>query len=100
MFLILLVLFCVGMLEILPYGASKGKGVLKLLEHCKILPQETMVLGDGENDKEMFELCGISVAVDNAKELLKNVATVVTKSNDENGVAYALNLMLQAYNLD
>lgn len=82
-----------GMLEVLPPGASKGYGVLKLLEHMNISPEDTVAFGDGENDIEMLELVGYGVAVDNAKDLLKRVAKYGTKTNDEYGVASILELL-------
>ena len=39
----------------------------------------------------MFDACGIGVAMGNASDRLKSRATYVTKTNDENGVAYFIN---------
>lgn len=46
-----------------------------------------MVFGDGKNDIDMFELADESYAVSNAVPELKEAATGVIASNDEDGVA-------------
>lgn len=79
-----------GMLEILPHGASKGAGLKWLLEYLKISPQDVMAMGDGENDIEMLEMVGLSVAMGNAGERVKQVADVVVATNDNDGVAQAI----------
>lgn len=77
-------------LEILPKGASKGRSVRKLLADMNIDPQNVMAIGDGENDIDMIKLAGLGVAVGNADERLKEVADEVVGTNDEYGVAEAL----------
>lgn len=84
-----------GMLEVLPLGSSKGEGVSVLLKHIGILPDNVMAFGDGENDVEMFSLVKLGIAVENAKEILKKVAQAVTLSNDDDGVAEVLELLLK-----
>jgi Cof subfamily protein (haloacid dehalogenase superfamily) len=80
-----------GMLEILPLGASKGVGVQKLLEHLNIHPDRVLAIGDGENDIEMLQMVGLSVAMGNAKEIVQAAAHVVGPRNTEDGVAKVLN---------
>ena len=82
-----------GMLEVLPLGASKGFGVMKLLEHFGISPFDTIAFGDAQNDCEMLELVQYGVAVANAKEQLKRIAKYGTKTNDDFGVASILELL-------
>lgn len=43
-----------GMLEVLPFGASKGEGLLRLLSSLDMSPKDVIAIGDGENDVEMF----------------------------------------------
>lgn len=83
-----------GMLEILPFGSSKGKGVRKLLDHLNVPAEAVVALGDGENDIEMLELVGLGVAVANARPALLEVADATTHSNDESGVAAVLEAIL------
>lgn len=82
------------MLEILPFGASKGEGVLKLLEHYNLDHKNTVAFGDGENDVEMLELVGLGIAVHNARDKLKAVAKALTLSNNDDGVAHVLEMIV------
>ncbi|CAL5206514.1 unnamed protein product [Lathyrus oleraceus] len=78
------------MLEIVPLGTSKGKGVKVLLDHLGITATEIMAIGDGENDVEMLELASLGIALSNGSEKSKAVADVIGLSNDEDGVADAI----------
>jgi Cof subfamily protein (haloacid dehalogenase superfamily) len=78
------------MLEILPPNVSKGGALKSLLKDLSIKPEEVMAIGDAENDLEMIQLVGIGVAVDNAVDKLKEAADYVVASNDEDGVAEAI----------
>ena len=50
-------------LQVLPAGASKGKGVDQLLKHLDVQPERVLAMGDGENDKVMLQvLASILVA--------------------------------------
>ena len=78
------------MLEILPAGASKGAGLRWLLNDLGIAPEHVLALGDGENDVEMLQMAGIGVAVGNGAPQAKAAADYVVASNDEDGVAEAV----------
>ncbi len=78
------------MLEVLPPGASKGAALKRLLKDMGIEPKHVLAIGDGENDLEMVALAGIGVAVGNAYDKLKETADHVVASNDEDGVAEAI----------
>ncbi|CAK8570205.1 unnamed protein product [Lathyrus sativus] len=78
------------MLEIVPLGTSKGKGVKVLLDHLGVTATEIMAIGDGENDVEMLELASLGIALSNGSEKSKAVANVIGLSNDEDGVADAI----------
>ena len=78
------------MLELLPVGASKGKGAALMMRDCGIDPSTAMAIGDGDNDVEMIEAVRFGVAMNNATEALKRSAKfVLTKGNDSDGVAEA-----------
>ena len=79
-----------NMLELLPPGASKGAMLGRLLDDLSLKPSEVMAIGDAENDLEMVQMAGIGVAMGNATQHLKDVADFVTASNDQDGVAVAL----------
>lgn len=75
--------FCV---EILPVGCNKGAALTELLEVLALDREGVLAFGDGDNDVSMFEVAGMSVAMENAMEKPKACATWVTESNDAGGV--------------
>jgi Cof subfamily protein (haloacid dehalogenase superfamily) len=79
-----------SMMEVMPAGASKGTALKALLKELKITPDKVMSLGDGENDIEMLQQAGIGIAVENASQQVKDVADHVVASNDQDGVAEAI----------
>ena len=78
-------------LEITDKNASKGSAMMKVAEMYGIDPKEVMAIGDSENDLSMIQKAGLGVAVANADEKIKKEAGFVTLSNNDNGVAYAIN---------
>lgn len=76
--------------EILHKQASKGIALKQLTEYLNILPEETMAIGDHENDLSMLEFATHSVAMENAIPIVKETAKYITKSNAEDGVAHAI----------
>ena len=72
-------------LEILPVTASKSNAIKQLQELLEC--DKLVVFGDGKNDIDMFQLADESYAVANAHEALKEHATEIILSNDEDGVA-------------
>lgn len=55
-----------------------------------------MVLGDSLNDLSMFEAgFGAAVAMENAHDKIRKAAGYLTKSNDEDGAAYAMRLAME-----
>ncbi|MGI9056143.1 MAG: Cof-type HAD-IIB family hydrolase [Pyrinomonadaceae bacterium] len=79
------------LLDILPPGASKAHGITELSKLHKFLPENIMVIGDNFNDLEMLDYAGTPVVMGNASpELLEREEFFTTLSNDENGVALAI----------
>lgn len=76
--------------EILPNGASKASGLKKLADRLGILPEEIMAMGDANNDLEMIEFAGLGIAMGNANEQVKAIAQDITDTNENNGVAKAI----------
>ncbi|MBZ9607106.1 Cof-type HAD-IIB family hydrolase [Clostridium estertheticum] len=76
-------------LEIVKTGVSKGNALVKLCKLKDIDISNVMAIGDNLNDLDMIKNSGFGVAVENAHEELKKYAGFITKSNDENGFAYA-----------
>jgi Cof subfamily protein (haloacid dehalogenase superfamily) len=77
-------------LEFINKTTSKGEALLRLADYLDIAHEETMAIGDQENDTTMIEMAGLGVAMGNAIEKLKKIAGDITTSNNENGVAVAL----------
>ena len=78
------------MVEIAPKGADKGSALAFLASHYKIPLPETIGCGDNFNDLPLIRAAGLGVAVGNAVPELKAAAGFVTKTCDEDGVAYAI----------
>lgn len=72
-------------LEIMPQTASKSNAIKQL--QAMLGCERLVVFGDGKNDIDMFQLADESYAVSNAHEDLKQYATDIILSNDEDGVA-------------
>lgn len=79
-----------GAVDVVPYGVSKASGIDELLKMYGIAPEETMGIGDGDNDIEMFRHCGIAVAMGNSPQFVKDAADYVTDDIDEDGLYNAL----------
>ncbi|WP_028504705.1 Cof-type HAD-IIB family hydrolase [Ruminococcus sp. FC2018] len=72
-------------LEIIPKSASKANAVKQLKKLCDC--DKTIVFGDGINDIDMFMIADEAYAVENADERLKENATGIIASNNDDGVA-------------
>jgi len=77
-------------IEIVKRGVSKENGLRVLTNHLKIPMDKTVAIGDGEDDIEMIISAGLGVAMWNAPFEVKRVADWVTRSNNEQGVAYMI----------
>ena len=76
--------------DIIPPGINKGRLVGLLAERLKITRDQILVLGDMENDLEMFHEAGFAVAMGNGADSVKRAAQATTLSNDEDGFAVAI----------
>lgn len=76
--------------EISAENINKWTAIEVLSDILKISKDEIMAIGDNVNDIKMIEEAGIGVAMDNAWDDIKEKADYVTKSNEEDGVAYAI----------
>ncbi len=82
-------------LEIMPKNIDKAASLERLLEHLGKTREEMAAFGDGYNDKSMIEYAGLGVAMQNAQDAVKACADCVTLSNDEEGVAYMVNKLME-----
>jgi len=69
---------------------SKASALDELSNILKVPKSEIMACGDSPNDGDMLREAGIAVAVGNAKPVIKEIATFISGTNDEDGVAMAV----------
>lgn len=74
--------------EITSKNVNKWTAIKYLIEKLNIPKEEVIAIGDNINDIEMIQNAGLGVAMDNSACSIKEAADVVTKSNNESGVAY------------
>ena len=72
-------------LEIMPQTATKAHAAVQLKEHLGC--DRIVAFGDGKNDIELFQIADEAYAVENAAPELKQIATAVIGSNEDDGVA-------------
>lgn len=77
-------------LELTPKGIDKAQSLQRLLEHLDLQRESLVAFGDGYNDLSMLEFAGTGIAMANAAEEVKAISNMVTTSNDEDGIALAL----------
>ena len=77
-------------IEINAAGVNKGTGLVNLGRMLGIRRKEIMAFGDGDNDIAMLREAGFGVAMANADEQVKAAADYITLSNEEEGVAEAI----------
>jgi Cof subfamily protein (haloacid dehalogenase superfamily) len=84
-------------LEIRKKGSTKGKGLLRLLKNIKVKVRNSAVIGDWYNDLSLFKTPALKVAVANAVPELRRKADIVTaRTNNEDGTAEFLEMVLKA----
>lgn len=76
--------------EVTNTNATKENGLQFLSKHLNIPVEQMIAVGDGSNDIGMLKLVGCGVAMGNAIPELKDTADLVIGSNDENGLATAI----------
>ena len=77
-------------LEINAPGVNKGMGLIQLGKLLGIEREEIMACGDGNNDLQMLKEVGFGVAMANGADEVKEIADYITSSNEEDGVAAAI----------
>lgn len=81
-------------LDVTAVHANKGDGIVKLAEAAGVPLAGVAVLGDQRNDLPMFARAGLSIAMGQGPEEVRAAASQVTLSNDEDGVAHAIDTIL------
>lgn len=77
-------------LEFTRTGTTKGTGLRFLCKYLGISLEETMACGDTQNDIDILNTAAIGVAMENASDEVKKNADFITRSNEADGVAYAI----------
>ena len=83
-----------SMVDVLNQGCSKGHALQRWAHHRGIPREEVMAIGDNYNDIEMLAYAGRPFIMGNASEELRGNGWTVTLSNDQNGVAAAIEQVL------
>ena len=84
-----------GAIDILQDGMHKAWGLQQLMAKWQIQSSEIMAFGDSENDIEMLELVGISYAMENGDERVKEVADYLAPANTDAGVLQVIEQYLE-----
>jgi len=82
-------------LDITPPGHDKGTFVDAMAKRLGISTKAVATIGDMQNDLAMFKNSGLSIAMGNASDDVKTQATEVTASNEDEGFAGAVELILR-----
>ena len=81
-------------LEIMPSGINKGTGIDDICGYLGIRHEEVFAIGDDANDIEMFGKVGFPIAMGNALESARKAAKFSTDTNENDGVAKAIQRFL------
>ena len=81
-------------LEVIPKVINKGQGIRDICKVLGIRTAEVIAFGDAANDIPMLKEAGMGVAMGNASQAVKDAANMVTLSNNEDGIAAALEKLL------
>lgn len=90
------VVFNKASVMVLPSGVDKGTGLTSAMAELGLSLQNTIGIGDAENDQAFLSLCGFSAAVANALALLKKRVNLVTRGARGTGVVELIEEVLKA----
>jgi len=82
-------------LDITPPGYDKGTFVEAIARRMGVPTDAVAAIGDMHNDLAMFRKCGMSIAMGNATDDIKRQATNVTASNQDEGFAGAIDIVMK-----
>lgn len=82
--------------EVRPAGSDKGRSLQTICEYFGISLSESLVIGDNDNDIEMFERAGFGVAVGNCSNRLRSSAGYYTKLNSAQGCLEIMRMVMAA----
>lgn len=82
-------------LELSAPRANKGDSLDALRQYLHLEKSQVMAIGDSDNDLRMLSYAATSVVMANAEEEIKSIASIVAPSNDEDGVAWVLEQLVE-----
>ena len=82
-------------LDVTPPGCDKGTFVQTIAKRLDISTDAVVTIGDMQNDLAMFRVSGMSIAMGNATDDVRKLATHVTASNEDEGFAKAVDMILK-----
>lgn len=85
-----------GNAEFNAIGINKGTGLIDLMKELNLEKEQIIAIGDNENDLDMFDRAGLSVAMGNSKNEIKKKADIITDDNNHEGV---LNFLKKYFNI-
>ncbi len=77
-------------IEAMGLNVSKGQAIKKLAERLDIDLDEIVAIGDSENDLSMLDIAGLSIGMENASDSVKDKVDYITDTNNNDGVAKAI----------
>lgn len=77
-------------IDVMKEGSTKANAIKTLIDYLNISKEEVIAIGDGGNDIPMFEIAGYKIVMGNANEFVKSKADYITDTNNNDGVAKAL----------
>jgi len=83
----------VSSLECSAIGVNKGTGLLRLCGELGILPEQSIAVGDADNDLPMLKVAGLGIAMGNAADHIKAAADRVVSDLDHGGCAQAIRML-------
>lgn len=81
-------------LDVTAFAANKGAGLLALAAAYGVRPDEVVAIGDQNNDLPMLARAGYGIAMGNAPANVQGAADAVTRANDADGVAHAIDTII------
>lgn len=82
-------------IDITAQGINKGTGIKAFTEFLGFQPDEVAAIGDQEIDIYMLSYVGLPIAMENGVQKVKEAARWIAPSNDQNGVAWALDEIIK-----
>lgn len=77
-------------LEISPLNITKAHGLIKLCNYLKININNTIAVGDANNDFDVLKAAGLAIGMQNANSKIKNICDVIVSDNDHDGCKEAI----------